>query len=387
LHDAGRGGLTVPSRLRSPRRQLRVGLVGCGQIADAHLQEISRIEGAVITAVCDREEDLARQAAVRFGIGRYFTDLGRLLAETRVDVLHITTPPQSHCELTIEALDAGAHVYVEKPFAANASEARQMLAAAERCDRLICAGHDQLWDPAWTEFRHRAEREIGALVHAEVLQRYDLSGPFGKRVTADPDHWVRLLDGGLPHNAIPHSVYRLASLLPRQEPVVSAVWFARSAGFSTDLHVFVKTGRVTGTLTFVTGARPPGSLVRVYGDAGALELDCDTHVIRRQRDSRLPALLACIHVPAAHAREGAKNVLRSMRQLARGDLRFFSGMGTLIRAFYVAIDTGGAPPVPYPDVERTVCLMDRIFETCGRSSPPQELDNRSPCTTSAVAQS
>ena len=75
---------------------LRVAIVGCGKIADAHASQIQRIKGCEIVGVCDREELMARQLAERFRIGRYFDDLTALLRETRPQVVHITTPPQSH---------------------------------------------------------------------------------------------------------------------------------------------------------------------------------------------------------------------------------------------------------------------------------------------------
>ena len=63
------------------RPKLRIALIGCGQIADAHLQEIRKIDSAEAVAVCDRHPDLARQAAARFGVPGVFDDLGRIPAQ------------------------------------------------------------------------------------------------------------------------------------------------------------------------------------------------------------------------------------------------------------------------------------------------------------------
>src|SRR5947209_3420949 len=97
----------------------KVALVGCGQIADAHLQEVRKVAGAELVAVCDRHAELAGQAAARFGVPAAYQDLGRLLREARPDVVHVTTPPHTHAAVARECLEAGAHVYVEKPFALN----------------------------------------------------------------------------------------------------------------------------------------------------------------------------------------------------------------------------------------------------------------------------
>src|SRR5207253_805876 len=115
----------------------KVALVGCGQIADAHLQEIRKVPGAEIVAVCDRHGDLAKQAAARFEVPQAFDDLNHMLDSVRPDVLHVTTPPQTHHAIALQALAAGAHVYVEKPFALDTAEAEEMLRAAEAHRRLV----------------------------------------------------------------------------------------------------------------------------------------------------------------------------------------------------------------------------------------------------------
>src|SRR4029079_7044998 len=88
---------------------LRIGIVGCGKIADAHASQIQRIAGCEIVGVCDREPLMAKQLFGRFPIRRCYGDLDEMLAEARPDVVHITTPPQSHYDLARRCLEAGAH--------------------------------------------------------------------------------------------------------------------------------------------------------------------------------------------------------------------------------------------------------------------------------------
>src|SRR5207244_3660660 len=107
---------------------LKVALVGCGKIADAHASQIMRINGCEIVGVCDREPLMARQLYERFPIRRYFSDLTELLSEARPHVVHITTPPQSHFEIATICLDWGCHVYVEKPFTLYAEDAQALVA-------------------------------------------------------------------------------------------------------------------------------------------------------------------------------------------------------------------------------------------------------------------
>src|SRR5262245_57958965 len=101
---------------------LRVAIVGCGKIADSHASQLQRIIECKMVGVGDQEALMARQLAERFNIPRYFSDLETLIRDTRPDVVHVTTPPQSHFGVAKRCLEEGCHVYVEKPFALYLTE-------------------------------------------------------------------------------------------------------------------------------------------------------------------------------------------------------------------------------------------------------------------------
>src|SRR5260370_766805 len=94
---------------------MRAAVIGAGQIARQHLACLQGLPGVDVAAVCDREPSVAECAAERYGIPSWFTDHRRMLRDVRPDVVHVTTPPTSHHRLAMDALDAGAHVIVEKP--------------------------------------------------------------------------------------------------------------------------------------------------------------------------------------------------------------------------------------------------------------------------------
>src|SRR5437879_397521 len=154
---------------------LKVAVVGCGKIADAHASQIQRIKGCEIVGVCDREPLMARQLYERFPVKRYFSDLAELLHDARPDVVHITTPPQSHFDIAKLCLEGGCHVYVEKPFTVDEREARKLIAIATEKKLKITVGHDD-------QFRHAARRMRtlvqsgflgGAPVHMESYYCYE----------------------------------------------------------------------------------------------------------------------------------------------------------------------------------------------------------------------
>ena len=341
-----------------------VALVGCGQIADAHLQEIKKVPGARVVAVCDRYRELAEQAAARFGVPGVYTDLGCMLAEARPAFVHVTTPPHTHAAVAGQALAAGAHVYIEKPFALDADEAEIILTAAEAAGRLVCVGHDQLFDPAWELCRRmHARGDLGQVVHVDSIQGYHLDGAFGRVLLDDPAHWVHRLPGGLFQNVISHALYRITEFLPDEHPAVWASWFGSKgvAGIPTELRVLLRGQDASATLLFTSAARPAQRVTRVLGTRGSIEVDLDARVVRRLRGPSLPGAFGKLDVPFRQATESVRHLLRNAWHFLRGDVHYFAGMNTLFRRFYAAAAAGSAPPIPYADIRR------------GQRPSPQEL--------------
>ena len=79
---------------------LKVAIVGCGKIADSHAAQIARIPGCAIVGVCDREPLMAQQLSERFPVKACYRDVTDLIEHAKPDVVHITTPPQSHYEIS-----------------------------------------------------------------------------------------------------------------------------------------------------------------------------------------------------------------------------------------------------------------------------------------------
>ncbi len=119
---------------------LKIAIVGCGKIAEAHALQIDRIAGCEIVAACDREPLMAQQLYGRFPVKSYFSELTEMLCEAKPDVVHICTPPESHYDIATTCLKSGAHVYVEKPFTLDEEQARKVITLAiERGLRVIIA--------------------------------------------------------------------------------------------------------------------------------------------------------------------------------------------------------------------------------------------------------
>src|SRR3989442_11579924 len=132
---------------------LRIAIIGCGKVADQHVQAIHRISDCEVVALCDRELLMAKQLGERFGISGCFSELSEMLEAARPDVVHITTPPQSHFSLAKQCLESGSHVYLEKPFTITAGEAESLIELAEGSGLKITVGHNYQFTLEMLEMR------------------------------------------------------------------------------------------------------------------------------------------------------------------------------------------------------------------------------------------
>ena len=350
---------------------MKIAIVGCGKFADAHVEQIGRLpELGRVVATCDAEPLMAEQLAVRYGIPAHYSSFDAMLAEVRPDVVHIATPPGAHLELARRAFEAGAHVYVEKPLAPTLEAARALLGAAEAAGRKLTVGYTYLFDPPARRLRVLiAEGVLGEVLHVESFYGYDLAGPFGRGMMADPNHWVHRLPGGLLQNNIDHLINKIAEFLPAEAVEVDARGGRQRAMRYHDvrdrtfdeLRLRLRADGVSAYGTFSSHIRPGAHWCRVYGSRNTALVDIANRSLTLSAGARLPSAIGRLGVPFEQAVRFASEGWRNLRDFARSDYHFFGGLEHLIRAFYRSIIDGTAPPIPYRDMLRTSTIMDEVF--------------------------
>ena len=351
---------------------LKAAIVGCGKIADEHAQLLLRIEGASLAGFCDRELLMARQMHERFNGAPYFDDVDELLRTVKPDVVHVTTPPQSHFELTRRCLAAGCHVYVEKPFTIDAAEAKCLIDDATARGLKITVGHHLMFtDPA---VRMRALISGGFLgglpVHAESYYCYDLGEPgYAKAFLADSSHWVRQLPGGLLQNIISHGISRIAEHLKGDAPTVLARGFTsqllRNLGeheIVDELRVIIEDAGTTAYFTFSSQMRPQLSQFRIFGSRNGLIIDDHQHALIRLNGRRHKSYLENFAAPGSLASQYAAATASNVFNFLSWRLHMSEGMKRLIETFYRSIVHGEPLPMSYREILLTTRIMDAIFE-------------------------
>lgn len=139
-------------------KQLKVGVVGCGLIAQVmHLHYLRELEDRYeIAALCDLSPEVREACARRYGVTRTFGSWPELLAEPLDAVLILTSG--SHAPMAIAAAGRGLHVFVEKPMCFSVAEGREMVEAAEAAGVTLMVGYNKRYDPAFRRLVEERER-------------------------------------------------------------------------------------------------------------------------------------------------------------------------------------------------------------------------------------
>ncbi len=184
---AAGGMLALSDRLAwaaGANEQVNLGLIGCGGRGTELLQSFQKVPGLNIAALCDPDQERVDQLGKAYGGAAKCRDLRELLDSKDVDAVVIATPNHWHCLAAIWALEAGKHVYVEKPLGHTNWDGRQVVNAAKRHGLVCQVGTQQRSDPMQAEIKQflHEEKTLGDIQHVRV-NRFGVRPPIGDRDT------------------------------------------------------------------------------------------------------------------------------------------------------------------------------------------------------------
>ena len=350
---------------------LRIAIVGCGKVADQHVQAIHRIPECEIVSLCDRELLMARQLGERVGVSNCFSDLREMLETSVPDVVHITTPPQSHFSLAKRCLESGSHVYLEKPFALSAEDVKSLIQLATTRHLGITAGHNYQFTLEMLEMRRLVAQGFlgGKPIHLESYWSYDLGDlNYVAAVLGNRSHWVRQLPGQLFHNIISHGIAKLAEFLDDELSEIVALAdqnpeLRRLGGEDVldELRVLIRDRNGTTALFCFSTQMKRLNQLRIYGPAGSIMADIITGSLVRSQNRSYKSYLTYFVPPLKNAGEHLRNLRLNVTNFIRRRLHQDFGMKELIERFYDSIRKNGPPPIPYREIILTARIMDEIF--------------------------
>lgn len=323
---------------------IRSAIVGAGVVAQQHLSCVSQLPGVRLAAVCDLSRSAAEYAAERYGAGGWFTDHRRMLEELRPDIVHITTPAASHFGIARDCLQAGAHVFVEKPATRDFAELAALQGIAEANRRWLIEDYNYVYNaPVRRLLESVRNGALGEVVHVEVVLCLDVLAKGNPFADANLRHPALELEGGVIADFLPH----LASLA---HFACGPVRGARTAWMNHEFRALLHGERATATLLFSAHSQPDLFRFTLFGTKA--RASADIYEDRLTWAALRPGAKAL--VPFYNALDEARTLRRSAWKLLwrklGGGPGAYDGLWTLIRRVYDSMAAGGPPPLAPADV-------------------------------------
>ena len=248
-------------------RKIRLGVAGAsGAFGTKHLEALTQIETAEITAVMAPSQDKARDAAIAFSAAHAFDDFDRFITCDEIDAVILATPTQMHAEQGLKAMRAGKHVLIEIPMADSLADANALVAMQKQTGLIAMAGHVRRFNPShqWINNRIRAG-EIS-------IQQMDVQTYFFRRTNMNAKGEARSWTDHLLWHHSCHTIDLFQYQCGEEVSEVHAVQgpLHPELGIAMDMSIIMKTGSgklCTLSLSFNNDG-PLGTFFRYICDKG-----------------------------------------------------------------------------------------------------------------------
>ena len=141
-------------------RQLNIGIIGCGKIAETHAQALMKCDDAALVWASDIDEQRVRQFAQNYNIPHYTTNHVEMLNSPEVDAVFVCTPSHLHKDIVISSAKAGKHVFCEKPIALSLKDSSEMIDVCSQLGVHLMIGFVRRKDSQWLKFKELVDNEV-----------------------------------------------------------------------------------------------------------------------------------------------------------------------------------------------------------------------------------
>ncbi len=323
----------------------KVGLLGAGYILKAHAKALATMPNVQMVGVCDLSRERAEEAASTFSISGVFTSLDDML-KANPDVVHVLLPPNLHNEAAWKILEAGCHVFIEKPMGLDSRECQSLVDLADSKKLKLGVNHNFLFLPSYEKLRQQAsDGTLGKLDQVTINWLYPLPlvqfGPFNNWILREPRNLFFEIGSHLSSFMMdlvgPLDRVQADNFAPVDLPGGNRVYrrwhvHGEKGGIAVDLNLSVKPGCTDRSIT-------------VRGHAATAKCDFDRDLYYRDEPSGYGLLFDNFFTARRMARQiagnGLSNLSRSLvntLKKAPGANPFGLSIERSIKAFYSGLD-------------------------------------------------
>ena len=344
----------------------RVGLVGAGAAAAAHLHALRRLRNVQVVGILDHDHSRAVAVAARFGLPREIADPGRFYTAAGPQLVHVATPPHTHETVAMEALEHRTHVLTEKPPALTVAACERLQSRADARKLTIGVNENTAWDPLiGNAARMIAAGQLGGLLHIDGVYCFGI-GP-----DELPPGWACRLPGGMLEDLLPHLIVTARALSGRH--LTLEHWHlgsaARVEGEPHDELRLLLTGTegLTVQLTLSLSAQPKAFCLTARGTRATLSIDLRNMLFRLiSLRGRHRAIATAMELTGSAVGVIAQTAVNAIGILAGTPERHGSSYH-LFRHHYAAFEAGGEKLFPGPPLaglrhfQTLIAADDRLY--------------------------
>ncbi|MEO8819269.1 MAG: Gfo/Idh/MocA family oxidoreductase [Ginsengibacter sp.] len=264
--------------------RIKWGIIGCGDVTEVKSgPAFNKVSNSSLVAVMRRDAAKAKDYAYRHGVPKWYNDANDLINDEEVNAIYIATPPSSHEEFALAAINAGKPVYIEKPMTLNYASANMLAKIATEKNIKLSVAHYRRGQPLFNKVKQLIkEKEIGEIRFAKL--EFYKSQLANEALTIPKVVWrinPEISGGGLFHDLAPHQLDLI-------------YWFfgdiEKASGYSTNQAKFYNADDiVSGDILFKSGVLFNGlwnfniakedekDLCEIYGSEGKLSFPIFEH--------------------------------------------------------------------------------------------------------------
>jgi predicted dehydrogenase len=342
--------------MNTPRHSgigLRVAILGAGGIAETHAEVLSSIPGIEAVAICDLQFAKAEAFRDKMGFPAAFSRLETMLSEAQPHVVHLAVSPPAHVATALTCIEAGAHVFVEKPFCLSSEECGRIAAAAARSKAKVGVNHNMVFHPAVTRTLEAVRDDsLGGIEHATIA--FNLPTP--ELPWGPYSHWLFQSSENIVFELGVHPlsvVHRLFGRVLEMQTLCSGEKVLPSGvRFYSHWQISMRCERGTATVLLSLAAGFHDVWLHIQAEDGICHADLRRNTVclseksqaLRPNDDLRDALQAGYRIAHDGVRHYKDYILSSLQRKVLYPTQFAS-INASIRAFYDALLQGVDPPI------------------------------------------
>jgi predicted dehydrogenase/nucleoside-diphosphate-sugar epimerase len=354
------------------KNKKNIGIIGCGLIADTHVEAIRKAIPEANISVCDILNGKADLLRRKYELKSAFTSIEEMLEKEMPFSVHILSPPQYHIEHARKCLQAGAHVLVEKPLGFSSKEVDDLYNDAKENRRVLCVDHSLLCQPSVVKMFEKI-KSIGGNRVLYVNSIYGMDVDISSYSVINKNHWKNIIPGGPSIDTVIHPLSLAIELTGKPNDI--RVLCSSGEYGTEENHISWKGEKGIVSIIISMGAKPFRRVTEITTNKQTLILDHSTETLVSLEPGFGPKSVQKVLRNVNSGWQLIAGTISTAMKAARGKLQENPGTRNLIGDYYKYLAGQGEIPVSEENVKNATYALEEIVASLAEKYKTKELRN------------